>query len=306
LNDTADFISLPGNTRLITIRCRDFNLSEPLTEILIDGNELNIFSEKLHGIKLDDYNKIFIQAEDLSGSVSPFLSLPQSDSTWFIKKPKGKLLIIDNYIDNPGSASFYTQTFNSIAGGSLAGKYDVFDIQNSPLPYENITFLETIKLFGYLYWYSNYLPSLELLGTVTNKYRDDGGKVFFSMTFQDSISTYPFDLATLQSFLPVDSLGQKKSITSLLPPADVIPLQGTSYPQLRTSATVGFVRTFYPSDDASIIYNISSSDLSGPIGLKSNDLELFFVGLPLHVSNANNNVPQLIEKVFIEEMGLIP
>ncbi len=258
LNDTTNFISLPGSTRLIAIRCVDFNLPDPLTEVLLDGSETTIFNEKLPGIKLDDYNKLYIQAVDISGAVSPFLPLPQSDSTWFVKKPKGKLLIIDNYRDSQTSADFYNQTFNSIAGGALAGKYDVFDIQHNPLPYENITFLQTMKLFDYLFWYSNYEPDLELLGTVTDRYIDDGGKVMFSMTFQDSSSHYPFDLASIQNFLPVDSLGQKKSLTSLFANADVIPAAGHYVSSVKNFFYNRFRQNILSFSDASVIYNLST------------------------------------------------
>ncbi len=130
LNDTTNFISLDGLTRLITLRIIDINATNPEMEILLDGSDQNIFPQHLQGLKLEDNNKIYIQATDLSGAKSDFISLPDTNKTWFVKKPKGKLLIVDNYPStNHQLTDFYNQQFNTIDGGTLTGKFDVYDFQ---------------------------------------------------------------------------------------------------------------------------------------------------------------------------------
>ncbi|MCK7517597.1 MAG: hypothetical protein MZV64_07710 [Ignavibacteriales bacterium] len=61
LNDTTKFnniISYGGSGRIITLRTKDFTSSNPLMDILIEGNPINIsFTEKLSGLKLNDDNK---------------------------------------------------------------------------------------------------------------------------------------------------------------------------------------------------------------------------------------------------------
>jgi len=127
------------------------------------------------------------------------------------------------------------------------------------------------------------------------------------MTFQDSIPEFTFDLSTLQGFLPIDAVSN--SLAFLGAGTDAVPSSPQiNYPPLKTSVTIAYVRTFVPNSIvATEIYNISSSQISGNIGMITNDKTLFFIGLPLHESNSGNqNVDELLEKVFFEEFGLIP
>ena len=70
---------------------------------------------------------------------------------------------------------------------SLKDKYDVYDFHSQAPPYLNVTFLLTLKLFNYIFWYSDNNPSLDLLSATTQKYIDDGGKIAFSMQFPQAI-----------------------------------------------------------------------------------------------------------------------
>jgi hypothetical protein len=206
---------------------------------------------------------------------------------------------------------FYRNIFNTIGGGSLAGKFDEYDLQNQALalPFENVTIYEMMRLFKYVYWYAGYGPRLDLLNIVTDKYIEQGGKIAFSMTFQDSIAEFAFDLSTLQGFLPIDD------VSNFLPfldaGTDVLPSSPqVNYPPLKTigPGSIAYVRTFVPNSVvATEVYNISTSQISGNIGFITNDKTLFFIGLPLHVCNGGDqNVDELLEKVFFEEFGLIP
>jgi hypothetical protein len=310
LNDTTNFVSLDGSIRLITIRIKDPLAPVPEMEILINGSDQNIFPELLSGLQLNSNNKIYIQAVDLSGATSNRIVLPDTSGIWYVKKPKGQVLIFDDF---SGSSSdlqvrnFYRNVFSTIGGGSLTGKYDEYDLANQPLPFENVTLYETMKLFKYTFYYGVSNPRLDLLNQVTNKYLEQGGKIAFSMTFQDSSSTFDFDLSILQGFLPID--GVSNSLPFLLSGADVLPSSiQIDYPPLKTTSTIAYVRTFTPNAVVSTeIYNISSSQINGNIGLITNDKTEFFIGLPLHLCNGGNeNVDNLLEKVFFEEFGLIP
>ncbi len=306
LNDTTSFVTIKGSARLVTLRCKNYNQSNPTMEILLDGSESGIQTEKLSGLKLDDNNRIFIQAVDISGAKSNFAFLPDLATSWYVKKPKGKLLVIDDYTGTNAS-SFYSTLFNGLRGGMLVDKYDEFNVETTKLPYQSITFLETMKLFKYIYWYTDNSPSMDLAAISTQKFIQTGGKIAFSMVFQDSSDTFPFDQSYLQNFLPIDSLGQKKPLSFLLLGASLLPSIGIAgYPTLKTSTTISWVRTYAPNvSSAYKVYDVSSSQLNGNIAFMDRTKTLFFIGLPLHLCDGNaGTVSQLIEKVFFDEFGL--
>ncbi len=310
LNDTTKgVVSLEGTVRLVTLVGTNLNSSSPAMKIFIDGSESKENSETLGNLKLDDYNKVFVQAVDISGAKSKFVPLPDTGSTWYVKKPKGKLLIIDDYPGNANAESFYENLFDQLQGGSLKGKYDVMNLEETNLPYEFLTFTETLKLFDYIFWYSGSTPSIDLANLVTKKILQNFGKIAFSMTFEDSSDTFPFDLATLQNFLPIDLLGQKDPVPFLLRGANILKSdQNSDYPQLKTSGTTGFVRTFYPNSLTSYsVYDISSSQINGHIAIMNNTKNLFFIGLPLHLCNGiEGNLQLFFEKLFFDDFGLQP
>ena len=309
LNDTTkDVVSLEGSVRLVTLTVTNINGNDAEMKILIDGSENKTNPVNLKNLKLDDNNVIYVQAVDISGAKSEFISLPDSGSTWFVKKPKGKVLIIDDYAGNQSAADFYSEVFDNVHGGVLKDKYDVLDLENTKLPYEFLTFLQTVKLFKYVFWYSGSTPRMDLTNLITQKYIQSGGHIAYSMTFEDSSDTFPFDLGTLQNFLPIDSLGQKDPVPFLLKGAEVLSAAGLDYPHLRTSGTTGFVRTFYPNSiTAFTVYDLSSRQLSGHIAFMNNTKNLFFIGLPLHLCDGiQGNVMLFFDKLFFEDFGLQP
>jgi len=295
INDTANFVALNGSVRLVTLRGVNLDSANPEMEILINGDPQNVNNVRLQGLKLDDNNIIYLKAEDLSGSISNILELPETSTTWFVKKPKGQ---------------FYNQVFSTIGGGSLAGKFDVFDLVKNRLPFESVTILETLKLFKYIFWYSASNPRLDLLNISTEKFKQSGGKIAFSMTFQDSSSNFSFDLSSVQGFLPIDNVSKVLSSGFLLLGANASPSAQNDFPLLKTSVTISFVRSFTPNNIVTEkIYELfDRNNVSlGNIGFRTTSKDLFFIGLPLHQSNANSgSVDTLLEKIFFEDFGVIP
>ncbi len=303
LNDTTNFnniISLDGSVRTITLRTKDFNSTNPLMDILIEGNESNIFPEKLSGLKLDDYNTFYVQAVDIGGASSKFISLPDTGKTWYVQKPKGDFLIMDDYSTSDGAAAFYNSMMDSLG---LNGKYDIYDYLNQKPPYTNVTFLQTIKLFKYVLWYSDNNPSLDLAAATVQTYIDAGGKIAFSMQFPQNV-----DPVLLQGFLPInpDTIYSK---TSLLPNT-VISAQATdsTYKQLTTITSLFRIKSFYLNPNGAVpIYYFPNNELKGYIGFFNNSKSLFFYGLPLSKSNGGAaNVKSLLSKIFFEDFGVTP
>ncbi len=308
LNDTSGFIELNGNVRLVSLIIDNPDDPQPSFNVYVDGNPNKKLDKKLTNLKLNDYNTIYLKAKDISGAESEIITLPDTSSNWFVKKPKGKLLIVDDYSASENIQDFYNTQFGSLHNSELSGKFDVIDLEKTALPYQNITLLETLKLFDYIFWYSDASPSLEVINSVTQEYLQNGGKIAFSMTFQDSSANFQFDLPTLQNFLPVDSLGQKKSLPFLLPGAKVIPDSSSgNFPELKVETTIGFVRTYFPNGlVAKPVYNLESSQLSGNIGFITNTKNLFFIGLPLNQCNGNGNIGEFLELIFYGEFGFSP
>ncbi|HEX9253476.1 MAG TPA: hypothetical protein VF870_14625, partial [Ignavibacteriaceae bacterium] len=303
LNDTTNannIVSLDGSVRTITLRTKDFTSANPLMDILIEGLESNIFSEKLPGLKMDDYNTFYVQAVDVAGASSKFIALPDTGKTWFVKKPKGDIVIIDDYSTTDGAAAFYNSMMDSLG---LSGKYDIYDYLNQKPPYTSVTFLQTIKLFKYVLWYSDNNPSLELASATVQKYIDAGGKIAFSMQFPQNVDPY-----LLQGFLPI-STDTVYSKTTLLPNT-IISADTTdfTYPKLTTITSLFRIKSFYLNPNGAIpIYYFPNNELSGFIGFFNNSKSLFFYGLPLSKSNGGAaNVKSLLSKIFFEDFGVVP
>jgi len=300
LNDTTDpshFVILDGSVRNVAIRTTDFTNSSPMMDVLIEGSESNIASQKLPGLKFNDYNKFYVQAEDISGAKSKFISWPDSTQKWYVKKPSGKLLIVRDYSLQDNSASFYESEFDSLG---LAGKYDEYDLVQNPYPYPNITFLQTMKLFKYIFWYTDNNPSLDLASALTQNYLDAGGKIAFSMQFPQS-----FDVSQLQNFLPIipDSTGFSLRV---LGNVDVVSdTTSPQYPDLKTTSTAFRVRSFYLTQLGALpIYYYKNGDLPGYTGFMDEQKDVFFISLPLHIMDGNGTVKTLLDKVFIQDFGL--
>jgi hypothetical protein len=135
----------------------------------------------------------------------------------------------------------------------------------------------------------------------------NGGKIAFSMTFRDSSADFTFDLSTLQGFIPIDSVSGFTPF--MLAGADVLPSSPQiDYLPLKTVSTISFVRTFTPNPLVTTeIYNLVSNQVTGNVGFINNNKTIFFIGLPLHICNGGDqNVDELLEKVFFMEFGLVP
>jgi hypothetical protein len=300
LNDTSDFISLDGDIRNITIRAENFDDDTPLMEIISNGN---LSEKKLPGIILNSQNIIYVQVEDISGAKSNFLKLPsEEESNWYVHKPKGKVLLIDDNTKVDNSENFYKENLDNLLDGTFLDKYDTWDIHKYEIPYENITFSETIKLFDALIWYSDNQPNIDLASGTLNNYIQNGGKVIFS-----SVLPHPADILQLQDFLPVDSLASPiKFLGSNL--TIVHDSTMMDYPDLMTTGNSIKVQALFPSEfGAKSLYLLpeESSEQSQVIGLKSNDNKIFFFGLPLHECDGiEGNVKILLEKILFDDFGL--
>ena len=303
LNDTTDpskIISLDGAVRNITIRTTDFNSSDPGMDILIEGLETNIFPQKLYGLKFNDNNRLYVEAVDISGAGSGYIALPDTSRTWYVKKPQGNFLVIDDYASPDNTAQFYASMADSLG---LSSNYNVLDLLNEPLPYKSVTFLQTLKLFKFVFWYADNNPTLDLMASSSQKFIDAGGKIAISTQFLQNI-----DLAVISSFLPINTdtvYAQNSILGGTILSADTT---DPSYPQLVTTTSLFRIKSFALNPLGSIpLYYFPNHELSGYIGFYNNTRTLFFIGLPLSKCNSGPaNVKALLNKVLIEDFGVSP
>lgn len=302
LNDTSDYVVLKGSTRLVSLIGNNLDTDAPEFNIFLNADNSKQLEKSLTNLSLDNFNRLYIRGVDNSGAKSKFSALPDTGRTWYVSKPKGELLIIDDYDNGTQATDFYRERFDTFA----ESKYDEFDINNTDLPYESITFQNTLSLFKYVYWYSSSNPSIDLTNLVTQNYIQNGGKIAFSMNFQDSTANFDISLPIVQTFLPIESFDDKEPISFMFAGANVIPSNKFGdYPILETQATIGFVRTFKVSEITSTkVYDLTSSQINGEIALLNNTKNLFFIGLPLHQCDANGNVLDLLQQIFINEFGM--
>jgi hypothetical protein len=313
LNDTAEKIPIPGNTRFITIKA-----SPPFTSDIADadiylGSQIGIpYSQKLRGLKLDAENVFYLYGTDIAGASSSIIQMPPAsgDIKWYVKKPVGEILIIDDNSVNDNSAAFYDAVFDSLG---LTSKADIWNIalgktSSSPgilMPkYISPQFTETLKLFKYIFWYTDNLPSLEPAQVSIRNYINSGGKVLFSMIFPQI-----FDTRGLSDFLPIDSLSPAP--ISIIPQNTKINTTpealSAGYPPLSIDDNpnpVARIRTYYPGLSAVSLYKLEFSN-NPVIGFKSTDSRLIFMGIPLHRSNGSpHQVKEFFRKVFKDEFGV--
>lgn len=303
LNDTsnpANIVSLDGQVRNITIVAHDFSSSTASADILIGGIESNIASQKLPGLFLNNNNRFYVQAVDISGAKSKFVMMPDTGQTWYVKKPKGDFLIVDDYRTVDNSADFYSAMFDSLG---FSNKYDVYDFHNQTPPFINVTFLLTLKLYKYVFWYTDNDPSLDLLSSSVQKFKDSGGKIAISMQFPQSV-----DLTVLSGFLPIstDSSDSRLTLTS----GTMISAQNTQpgYPDLELSSSIFRMKSFYVNAlGGTPIYYFPNNEMKGYVGFTDTEKKLFFIGIPLHKANAGSaNVQNLLRKVLFQDFGITP
>lgn len=314
LNDTSQKIELPGNARFVTLKAEPPFASDIVECYVYIGSAITTpYHIKLPNLKLDDNNIFYAFAEDIAGGISDMLVMPStaSNRSWFVKKPKGEILIIDDNGSIDNSSAFYDSIFVSLG---LSDRYDVWDIKlgrttTTPgvlLPgFISPQFTETLKLFKYVFWYTDNDPTIGPAQIAINNFLNYGGRVLFSMIFPQI-----FDSRGLSDFLPLDSLSAAPinilpANVGINPTADAVIL---GYPQLRRDNNpnpVARIRTYYPNQLSAL--SLYTLELTGQpvIGFKSTDSRIIFMGVPLHRSNGDPfKVKDFFDTVLFEEFGV--
>jgi hypothetical protein len=264
----------------------------------------------------------YLKAQDVAGAYSKIIRMPiDTTKTWYVKKPKGDFLIIDDYGLTDPADVFYSQIFDTLMNGRLKAK-DVWDIKTGYSgsskgtyvpPLVNPTFVKTLNLFKYIFWYADNNPQLSIAQVALPEFVKNGGKVLFATGF----SEFPPDSRGFGDFAPIDNIDSNYFAKKLFP-ADSIVAFDPTYPTLiRDYGSIyQFPRGLLPKVNARIIYQMLPSSrwthdsTMIVMGVKDADQASFvlisailhrFGGLPPDVPN---NVPAFLRRVFQGEFGV--
>jgi hypothetical protein len=270
----------------------------------------------LPGLKMDAMNAFYVQAVDVAGDRSPFLPFPSKGRSWFIQKPRGKLLLVIDYIGGGDSAAvrrFYTDSIFSQIGIS----YDMLNLRAGTMipagQHINPAFIKTLKLYSCVFWYTDPSPSLVLARTSLFDYWNspDGGHLIYSAKYADP-NAIPDAGHAYRDIAPLDSLGSAPLGVTRFDPDSAIATSVT-YPTMRfksRNAGTGIcIFPFYKNAAAEYIYSFPATS-SYPltyVGVIDGTKRMIFFTIPLDKMGATmpdgQGVVGFFRKAF-NEFGL--
>ena len=286
---------------------------------------------QIPNLKLDADNVLFVEARDVAGEYSPALKLPGGTDTWYVKRPRGRLLLVNDYtrFDAQLAQSTYQSSLANVAGGQFT-QVDQINIGlglSAPekeagafgdlVPqFADPALVQTFLLYDYVLWYTDEIPSLGVAQLSVFTYLQNGGRVLFSTMFLNTTDPR----GALRDFAPIDSVSSVTLPPTLFPsagdsriPANFVLFPDSTnpadiYPQLAFNASPTihsvFMRPIYRRSDARYIYHLQPDTRgryrgSPDIAVIDGQNTIIFVGLPLHLlSNTVQGNPRGLTAFF--------
>jgi hypothetical protein len=329
LNDTtntANWFTIPLRDTIVTLlvpRARS-NAAPPGNgvEVAADVYGGSFLGRRLlgqiPGMRLDAQNVLYVQAKDVAGEFSPAIRMPSATQQWFVKRPRGKLLLVADYVnsDSVAARTTYRASLAAVTGGEFtavdtiniakgltANDKDAGRLSVILPPFIDPALIQTFLLYEYVLWYTDQIPSLGAAQLTLFTYLQNGGKVVFTTTFQATIDPR----GALKDFAPIDSISSVPFTPRPAPGDTRVPQNyrvfpdtsdpSSVYPRLafNTLAVGGFhsvfMRPVYRRSDAKYIYRLQPDTLNNPpryigspnIAVVDGARRIVFVGLPLHL-----------------------
>ncbi len=326
LNDTgaaAQWVTVTLRDTILTLvvpRARSDASGSTVAADLYSGTFLGrrLLGE-IPNLRLDAENALYVQARDVAGEYSPALRLPGSADHWYVRKPRGRLLLVSDYIrsDAQAALSTYQSALAAVSGGEFAqvdqlniglglnddekglGKFGRLVPQ-----FVDPALIQTFLLYDYVLWYADLLPNLGVAQLSVFTYLQNGGRVLFSTMFLNTQDPR----GALRDFAPIDSVSSVTLPPVTLPspgastlPANLVIVPDSSnpadlYPRLALNSSPSihsvFMRPVYRRSDARYLYHLQPDPrtpqrYSGTpnIAVIDGQNTIIFVGLPLHLMN---------------------
>lgn len=330
LNDTSNWVIVPGQFRFLTLLADNFSQTDTIADaFVIPSSTQTLGRVPVQGtlkMKLNANNVFYLKARDIAGAFSNTIRMPSEGKTWFVRRPKGNLLIVADYGVADNSIGFYKSIFDTLYGGI---KYDVWDLRVGARyprrgilvpPFPRVDFAEVVsRFYKYVFWISSDETNFDIAAISLPKFRAQGGKVLFSFILPQS-TTPDFDVGKALSDLSgvVDSVSSAP-LTGFVPSGTRIlnynpnGSETSEYPILVRDSPgdnpvdggkiLAFLRALYPSAIARPIYWLEPksawNNLSFTIGVEAIDKSFVLVGFPIYRFNGGTkNAGEFITKVF--------
>ena len=329
LNDTsnpANWLTLSLRDTIVTLvvpRSRsDAAALGPGAQVQADVYGGSFLSRRLiaqiPGLRLDATNVLYVQVKDVAGAYSPAITMPSGTDRWYVRRPRGRLLIVNDYINSDGdlALSTYLNNLANIPGGqfsqvdmlNIGAGLSAADKNNGKAgaftpPFVDPALIQTFLLYDYIFWYTDQYPSLATAQLSLFTYMQNGGKVLFSTTFQSGLDPR----AAFKDFAPIDSISSAPFTPRPAPGDTRIDVNyrvypdstnaGAVYPQLAFIQNGGapfhfvFMRPIYRRSDARYLYHVQPDTANVPpryvgmpnIAAVDGQRTIVFVALPLHL-----------------------
>jgi hypothetical protein len=322
LPKTIEFISFVPQTPMQTgnVVCnlyRDYS-----------GTKINA---TISGLRLNDNNKVYIKARDISGAFSDV----DSTSTFYIKKKNSTLLVVDAFESNDPNAVYFP-ILNNLPSG-----YDLLDLyrdngKNIP-QFWNPTFELYLGIYEKVFWFNdnnvykgrvkaatpcpNPTPAtpqdgnmmIEAAAPSIRNYLNNNGKIFVSTRYQPCFkNTSPlFGFSTMDQIVERNTSEQARIGTD-----SIIKVNAefqSRFPDLTSSSIISGVFPFYPKPGTKVISTTNIIKLSGwegpnnIIGIGENNqgkTNQVYVTVELHRLNKNQAaLTQFMEQVLNNEFN---
>jgi len=324
LNDTTDpslWLTIPLRDTVVTLVVPRARSDSLISDADVYGGRFlgRQYLGRLRGLRFDSLNVLYVQARDVAGEYSPMKSMPSGANHWFVKRPRGRLLMVSDDISYGVAAetayrtalaqadtAFSTVDRIDIARGLTANDKSLGKFGPNVPPFVDPALIQTFLLYDYVLWYTEQYPSLGVAQLSLFTYLQNGGRVIFSTTFLNFVDPR----GALKDFAPIDSISSV-DLTGAPPPPRlgdtrlpgnlrVVPDSsnpGNIYPPLAfnppaTASYSVYMRPIYRRSDAQYIYHlepdprspvryIGSPNIAAVDGQRTN----IFIGLPLHLMN---------------------
>ncbi len=240
----------------------------------------------------------YLRAVDVAGARSRIVRMPRdANKSWYVRAPKSKFLVIDDYNIADNTASFYHGILRP-----LVGEIEVWDIKRNNralAPVSSEAFQKTLRLFERIFWYTDTEPNLEKAQVSIPEFLEGGGKIIMLASFQEFTSNQgdPLD------FSPVDSLGariQRITRNQLILPAPAF--ANTGWPQLRVQAAIiPNVFPLAPKISADTLYALPAGPAwqgTPVLGVVDGTSSFVFFGVPLASADGLGTVRLVMEKIL--------
>ncbi len=290
----------------LTIERFEYALDAPDNWKSISGLKRNLTINADSGLVSGDHI-LYMRAVDIAGSASEIIRMPQG-SSWHVKQPKGRYLLIDDFDADAGQDALYNSIMAAIIPEIDPSEgYDYWNIKQL-FPASRTQFTETLKLYDRVLWYADPIRETDehfvAAQIAIPEFRNNGGKIIYTVKFSKSFGS----LGNPLEFSPVDSLGESYNFTTSMSfTMDPVFEEGFGFtlPDLKFSATTKNIISLKPKATSIPMYMYDHpSEAENPkfvlIGLNDNTkaYDFVFVGSPLHIVNGNNNIDEFIKIVF--------